>query len=90
MTKNEATNALLRIVTARTYIGEEVFINDECKFAFRPSTSLEAAYQRGRFIIRHKPTGKEAVIVGHGPHTGGTPAEAAPCCFEWFNTDKGH
>jgi len=48
MTKDEATSTLLRIVTARTYIGEEVFINNEGKFAFRPSTALEAAYQWGQ------------------------------------------
>jgi len=57
---------------------------DPCNF---PRVGLaDNVLLRGRFIIRHTPTGKEAVITGHPPYTfAEIPAEAAECCFDWFN-----
>lgn len=59
---------------------------DPCAF---PRVGMaENVLLRGRFILRHKPSGKEAIIVGHGPATGDIPAEAAPCCFDWFARER--
>lgn len=38
---------------------------------------------RGHWMIRHKPTGKEAVI--RRPGAGALHAEADTCCFDYFN-----
>lgn len=54
---------------------------DPCQFP-RVGMADNVLY-RGHWIIEHKPTGKQALIVRQGEPP--LHAEAAACCFDYFN-----